>query len=101
MLPRNGKPVKNPERCLEVRFTSPAGDDGSIWALGWYVFVWNYNTKVKTQRSYKAILVRFRRRIDAEIARQSLLLHGLVTLKKLRRESPLNVLRIMCEDLQW
>lgn len=97
------KRLKNPERHLEVRFTSPKGDDGSTWAQGWYVFV---RYRSQTGRGYypndfKAILLRFRRKLDADIARLSLLQQGLVTYNRLKHEPAVNVLRIMTENLQW
>lgn len=111
----------NPELYLEVRFTSPRGEDGAEWALGWYVFAYSHGdlrkettleiadfkkgkTKVirdSTKPDFRAILLRFRRKLDADIARKSLLAHGLVTYRRLRKEPPMDVLRIMTENLQW
>lgn len=93
------------DRYLEVRFTSPKGDDGSQWAQGWYVFVKFRGTALSNNKYYhsdfKAILLRFRRKVDAEIARKSLLICGLFTFKRLKSEPAINVLRIMTENLQW
>ena len=80
---------------LEVRHTSPAGEDGQEWPPGYYVFVW------KAGVHFRALLVRFLRRQDAERARQGLLSAGLITMGRIRQEHPQTVMRIMCENLQW
>lgn len=93
---RWAKKVKDPTKTLEVRLASPKDESGGPdWPLGWYIFVRRHAAH------FRAILVRFHRQKDAEIACHSLLQAGLITLKRLRSESPVNVLRILCQDLQW
>ena len=90
------KSVKDPAKKLEVRYASPKDETGGPdWPLGWYIFIRKHTTH------FRAILVRFHRQKDAEIARNSLLQAGLVTMERLRKEPPMNVLRILCENLQW
>lgn len=93
---KSGRKIKNPEDKLDIRFESPKGEKGEdYWPLGWYIFVRQHTTH------FRAILVRFGRRQDAEMARKCLMAADLITFKRLRDEPPLNVLRIMCENLQW
>ena len=98
-MSKTGRKLQNPEKHIEVRFCSPLGEDGQAWALGWYVFI--HKTSELHTNNFRAILLRFRRKKDAEIARSSLIAVGLVTYSRVAKEPAINVLRIMCENLQW
>lgn len=84
-----------PEEHLEVRLTAPVDELGATHPVGYYIFL------RRNARHWKALLVRFARDKDANLARLALLRHELYTQARMERAGSAQVYHVMMEALQW
>ena len=96
VMPRHApRQVVTPEQHLEVRFTGPLDELGVTQPFGYYIFV------RRNALHWKALLIRFARPKDAELARAALLKRGLYTQARMQQAGAAEVYRVVMEALQW